>query len=133
LFDPAYVRGDKTPRRPGDDSHTFRREGVNVPANPDAARTFEAIPAVIDAFHPVIERNRAVSDPCRARSWDHLAHHAIMARDLAQAFQARAEGDVAEAQAAWERVTEYARRHELEVQPALDVYEFIATLGRRFH
>ena len=54
------------------------------------------------------------------------------ARDLARALQARAEGDVPTAQAHWEEAADYARRHEPAVQPALDVYEFIATMGRRF-
>ncbi len=131
LFDPAYLRGDKM-AQPGDSGHARRREGINVPDSPEAARNFAAIPAVIDAFAPVIARNRAPGDPCQAQSWAYLAHHAVMARDLARALQARAEGDVAQAQAAWEQVVEYARRHELDVQTGLDVYEFIATMGRRF-
>jgi hypothetical protein len=132
LFDPPYLRGDKTPRQPGDTSHTFRREGVHVPPNPEAAQRFAAIPAVINAFAPVIERNRRLDDACWAQSWEFLAHHAIIARSLAEAFRARAEGDVETATHTWEQAADYVRRHELELQPALDAYEFIATLGRRF-
>jgi len=131
LFDPPYLRGDKTPRT-DDDSHTFRREGVDVPPNPEAARNFAAIPGVLDAFAPVIERNSALTEPCWAQSWAHLAVHASIARELAAALRARAEGNIAEAQAAWQRVVDLARRHEPDVQPAFDMYEFIATMGRRF-
>jgi hypothetical protein len=92
-----------------------------------------AIPDALDAFAPVIERNAALTEPCWAQSWAHLAVHAEIARELAAALRARAERDVAEAQAAWGRVVDLAWRHEPDVQPAFDVYEFIATVGRRFH
>jgi hypothetical protein len=131
LFDPPYLRGDKTPRGP-DESHIFRIEGLDAPPNAEAARNLAAIPAVLDAFAPVIARNRIATDPCRAQSWEYLAHHAAIARSLARAFQARAEGDPEAARAAWDAVVDYARRHEPAVQPVFDVHEFVATVGSRF-
>ena len=99
LFDPSYLRGDKT-AQPGDTRHARRREGVNVPASPEAARNFAAIPAVLDAFAPVIERNRELTTPARRNRGSIWRIMRSIARDLARALQARAEGDVPTAQAA---------------------------------
>ena len=51
---------------------------------------------------------------------------------LALALKARAEGNQDAARAGWEELADFVQRHEDAVQPVLDVYEFLHTLGRQF-
>ena len=43
-----------------------------------------------------------------------------------------AEGDVEAAHALWVKVADVVQRHEDDIHPALDVFEFVETLGRQF-
>ena len=61
-----------------------------------------------------------------------LRLHADVSRELAAAFQARAQGDLPAARAAWARTADIVQRNEDFLQPDLDVFEFVHTLGRKF-
>ena len=123
LFDPPYIRGDTAIW-----SSTTTEGDVNT----EAAEKLGRIPQVISEFLPIIERNRASSDPCRAKSWEYLAYHADIAAALSNALKARAEGDVESARALWDLVEDMVQKNEDELQPVLDVFEFVETLRRKF-
>ncbi len=113
LFDPPTLRGEK-------------------PAvSEEAARRYASIPAVVRAFEPVIARNLAAGDACRAASWGYLKRHAELCVRLAQALEARAHGERERMAALWAEAARTVQESEDALQPVLDVYEFIATLGRR--
>jgi hypothetical protein len=131
LFDPPYLRGDYDPR--DEESHTWVLSANKAQVNQSAAEKLRQIPAAIQAFRPVIERNRPGQDPCRARSWEILAYHAEVAEGLVRAFLARAEGEPAEAYQQWVRVRSYVQQHEEVFHPVFDVFEFITVFEPRFH
>jgi len=114
LFDPPYIRGEK-PK-----------------VNPEAAASFARIPEAIARFQPVIHRNLARMNPCHARSWHYLDIHAALCLQLALALQHRAQGHDAPARSAWESVKRMVQEKEDDLQPVLDVYEFIQTLQGLF-
>ncbi len=116
LFHPPYLRGDEV--GPGADEAARQRLG--------------RVPEVIDGFQPVIARNLDLEDDCHARSWEILSHHAEIAKGLAAALAARAEGELEEARERWEAVKRRVQENEDDLQPVLDVFEFVRTLGRLF-
>lgn len=114
LFDPPYLRVEK-------------------PAlDPEAAERFSGIPAYIDSFRPVIERNLNHPEPAVARSWHYLDSHADIAALLAQALSARASGDKAAAHEHWESTAQLVREREIDLQTVLDVFWFIQVLQGLF-
>jgi hypothetical protein len=130
LFDPPYIRGDREPR--DETQHTWVLSAGAGRVDEEASRKLAQIPAVVEAFRPLIQKNLNHSVPCRALSWKYLSMHADITILLAQAFQARAEGRRIEARKAWEAVQEYVRQHELDLHNILDVFEFLSVLGSRF-
>jgi len=113
-FDPAYLRGEK-------------------PAlAPESAAAYAAVPGLIAAFRPTIQRNLGAADPCQARSWHYLDRHADLCLLLAEALRYRALGDDAAARGAWEATRQFAWEREPDLHPALDSYEFQHTLERLF-
>jgi len=111
LFDPPYLRGE-TPK--------ICQENAD-----DLAK----IPWVVDAFMPTIEKNLTLENPCWAKSWFYLKHSAELCSLLALAAEAVARDHKELARAQWAEVCEYARRHEKELHPVLDVMFFVNTLG----
>ncbi|WNR46845.1 DUF4838 domain-containing protein [Paenibacillus roseipurpureus] len=115
LFDPPYMRGEK-PR--------YSREAVSRLAQ---------VRGVVHEFQPCIEKNlKRNTDPCRRKSWAYLGEHAELVVLLADAFQARADGRIAEARQHWERTVDWARQAEDRIQPVFDVFLFIQTLQKEF-
>ncbi|MDR2483643.1 MAG: DUF4838 domain-containing protein [Treponema sp.] len=111
LFDPPYIRHEKPQ------------------ADPQKQRDFSAIEGVLDAFAPVINANTgANSDPALRYSWNLLALHAALCRILARAFTMRAAGNMKEAEAGYEEAAAFARRHEMELHEAMDVFLFLQTM-----
>ena len=123
LFDPTYLRTGTSRRA----SH-----GNEPVLNPSAARKLSAVPQEINAFRPVIERNMRASEACWAQSWTYLSYHTTLATLLAAAFQARAEGRLGQARERWNEAADFVQRNEDALQPVLDVFEFVRTLGRLF-
>ncbi len=114
LFDPPYLRGEK-PRR-----------------DAAVAEAYARLPAIIDAFRPIIQRNLNAADPCHARSWRYLDTHAEVCLHLAQALEHRAAGDDQAAAQAWAAAERLVQERELDLHPVLDVYELTRVLGRLF-
>ncbi len=114
LFDPPYLRGEK-------DS-----------VSEESAAKFDSIPDAIERFRPVIQRNLGCDDPNLAQAWRYLDIHADMAAQLARALALRARGQNAEAHERWVALSEFVQKREMDVQPVLDVFEYVAILERLF-
>ena len=115
LFDPPYMRGEKPP------------------VSAEAAEKMRRVREVVRQFRPVIERNAASSaDRCISKSWEYLLYHADIVCLLADALEARAEGETEEARKRWDKVADYVWRHEDSYQPVFDVYLFVQTLQKMF-
>jgi len=111
LFDPPYLRGE-TPRV--------------CPTNAD---DLAKVADVVDKFTPTIERNMADSNATWARSWFYLKHSGEICKLLAAAAEEIARDNQDSARVLWEDAKEYARKHEPELHPVLDVMFFCNTLG----
>ncbi len=114
LFDPVYLRGEK--------------EAVSE----KSAERFAEIPAVAEGFRPVIERNLCTKDPCWAKSWEYMRHHAAVSIPLARACEARARGDRASAAEEWGQCKRYVQEDEMALHQVLDVQFFVSVLGGLF-
>ena len=135
LLDPPYLRGDvidgqETSQK--GDWHTWILHGGRPVRSRQAAHKLGQVLQVIDAFQPLVEKNLEQEDACRAQSWAYLALFGEVARMLALALKARAEGDRDAARARWKALADFVQRNEDAVQPVLDVYEFVHTLERQF-
>jgi hypothetical protein len=106
LFDPAYLRGEKSM------------------GNDQAATALRRVASLVDRFLPTIERNTDRGPACWARSWLYLRHHAEIATSLAGALCERALGHPAAAQMAWNMLKQRIWQKEGELHPVLDVYLF---------
>jgi len=127
LFDPPYLRGRAT-----EEAHDWILHGPESAVSEQAAQNLAQIPAIIDGFRPIIERNLATDDVCRTESWEYLAYHADIAAALSRAFRALAEGEREEAREVWGQIADVVQKNEDAYQPVLDVYEFVETLGAKF-
>jgi hypothetical protein len=123
LFDPPYVR---------DDIAVWSGKSAASATNTAAAERLDKIPGLIADFRSVIQRNAQVDDSCQARSWQYLLHHADVAELLSRALKARAQGHMEEASELWYQVEDMVQKNEDTLQPVLDVFEFVETLGRKF-
>ncbi len=114
LFDPVYMRGEKTV------------------VDPEAAERLSRIPDVVREFLPVIERNTSSDNACRAKSWEYLRYHAGVCTLLAKALEARARDDKETALAEWERTKRFVQENEPVLHPVLDVWNFVNVGGWKF-
>jgi hypothetical protein len=130
LFDPSYLRGEYD--KQDDTSHVRVLSRVESIKNMAAAHKMAQIPEIVKQFRPIIERNLADSDACRARSWHILAHHAEVVTRLGKAFEARALGLKETAREHWHSARSYVQQHETDLHTVLDVFEFITVLESRF-
>ncbi len=100
--------------------------------DPEAAAGFAKIPGVVEAFMPIIERNRKLPDLAQARSWDYLAQQAPLAVLVGRMLYARATGDEPTMKALWEEIKTLANRLEVTAQAVFEAPEFIRTFSRIF-
>jgi len=120
LFDPPYLRGDR--------QMTSNSDNVRCDRRPDFGR----VPEVVDCFMPVVEEHAESPQPVWAASWRYLLHHAAIVKPLAQAYDARENGDAAAAHEFWMQASWAAWEREPALHPVLDVYLFDRTLSGRF-
>jgi hypothetical protein len=130
LFDPPYLRGENDQR--DECAHVWILENAGPGTNPQAASKLSQIPALVQEFRPIIERNLVDPDPCRAMSWMILMHHTEIVPNLARAFEACAMGEKGIARKYWQKVQSYVQQYEIDLHKVLDVFEFITVLGARF-
>ncbi|HEU5103954.1 MAG TPA: DUF4838 domain-containing protein [Roseiflexaceae bacterium] len=114
LFDPAYLRGEKST------------------AGEQAAASLARVAGLADSFLPTIERNLDGGTACWARSWQYLRHHAEIATALASALRERALGHHAVAQSEWNVLKASLWNKEAELHPVLDTYLFIRVYDGMF-
>jgi len=114
LFDPQFLRGEK-----GD-------------ASEEAIHRLTAIPGVVEAFAPTIERNIESAQPCHAKSWFYLKHHAELTKEFAKALKTKARGEDEGAAEIWQKLKKMAWGKEPELHRVLDTWLFTGTLGKRF-
>ena len=106
LFDPEYVRGEKSP------------------GGEQAATALGSVASVVASFLPTIERNIDSGTVCWGGSWLYLRHHAEIATSLASALRERALGHPATAHLEWSALKQRLWHKEDELHPVLDVYLF---------
>ena len=115
LFDPVYLRGEKTE------------------VDPQAVRAFNQVQKLIEEFEPTIARNIGLNNACQAYSWRYLQQHADICKALAHALEARARGDRDLAIRRWESVKSLVWSREDILHRVFDVWLFINTVGRKFN
>ncbi|MCK4624982.1 MAG: hypothetical protein KAV00_06715, partial [Phycisphaerae bacterium] len=104
LFNPRLLRRELTAAK--------RRKAVGQ---------LKKIPALIEAFQPMIERGMSLAEPAHARSWKYLKYHARMSLLLCRYLLAMCSGNGDGAKKrAWDFI-EYVRRNERYYHRAFDV------------
>jgi hypothetical protein len=114
LFNPVYLRGEVS------------AEEAQI------LESLRMIPALIQGFRPVIQRNLRQENQCRALSWAYLDHHADIAEAFARMLEARARGEHAETKRLWEEIKKMVWEKEKILHPVFDVWNFIKTVERAF-
>ncbi|MBQ9939802.1 MAG: DUF4838 domain-containing protein [Oscillospiraceae bacterium] len=115
LFTPPYMRGEM---------------GVVCA---EAAEKAAQIPACVNAFAEIIERNLNGSLPeVQRRSWEYLDYHKNYSILLGAAVQKRAEGKQEEAKRCWSIFEKYIMDNEEKYPDVLDVAVLRGTLGGMF-
>ena len=114
LFDPDYLRGEKTI------------------VDPQAEARVKKIPQVVQDFLPIIERHLDGQDAVQCRSWYCLKRHAELCTLLAGTLAVRAGGgDDAAVEAAWEKTKACVMEIEAELSPLFHGEKFIFGLAGR--
>jgi len=97
-----------------------------------APARLRSVRGLVDGMQPLIAAGVNSAEPCHAASWRYLEFHAefavLFADALAELYGGAA--DVARSQAM--ALFDWCRRHELELQTGLDVYEFLCTVAPLF-
>ena len=92
--------------------------------NPDAARRLSAVEGLAKEFLPTAVKNRALSDPCHARSWRILEIHTEYVTRFAAFLIRYAEGDIDSANASLNDMIDYLSHVEDEIHPQFDLVLF---------
>ncbi len=106
LFDPVYLRSEKPI------------------VSTEAAERLAKIPAMIQSFAEVIERNIGSENPCWKQSWTYLKYHAEICTAMVPAFTARAMDDEALALSRCKELIELVWKLEPEIHEVMDVWVF---------
>ncbi|NLV73912.1 MAG: DUF4838 domain-containing protein [Chloroflexi bacterium] len=114
LFCPPYIRGE----RPVIDA--------------EVAEGLARIRSVVEGFKPTIATQQQIAVGSQKKSWDYLATHADCCIMLAQALLQRAQGNQEGAKATWQELVKFVWDQEPNLQPVLDTYLFVRTMGRLF-
>lgn len=76
------------------------------------------VPAIVDAFAPTVEKNRALSNPCHAKSWDLLRYHGEYCKYLSDIYVALSKNDVSLARSRFSDCIRYLS----EIEDAIHYY-----------
>jgi hypothetical protein len=86
---------------------------------------------LVSELKPAVERGLTDSNPARAASWRYLELHGEFVCLFADAMSAKLTGAEDAVTRAW-TMFNWAREHEMDLQPLLDVFEFQLTLAPFF-
>lgn len=117
LFDPSYLRGEKTV------------------VSKEAKEKFDRVPLVIDGFAEIIKRNTSSEQSVRLeaaqlKSWQYLTDHAELCKLLAKTFSYYAAGDFDRGEMMKHTAEAFAQLNERKLQEVFDVCYFIVTINR---
>ena len=111
LFTPPVIRGE------GSDADRLA-----------AADRLERVPDEVAALHPLVSAGLRHPVPAVAQSWAYLEHFLDYCMMLSEALRARYREAPGAVDKAWALFT-WARQHERDLQPVLDLFELQTTLG----
>ena len=86
----------------------------------------------IDAFGPVIDRNRGSGNRVQARSWEYLGYHADLCRILSHSIEAELTGHEEDAKRHWQVLESEAIEQEVNTNPVFDTFLFLLSMRRKF-
>ena len=122
-FCPANLRGSA--KNSVEDTGINSRENkAPIHGNPYVAEQVTRIPAILDAFAPVIARNMADPDPARRRSWVYLRYHAEICRYLARIYHLAAIDDMDAAREELDKMEIYLSQVEMDIHEGFDLFLF---------
>lgn len=107
-------------------------KGQDRKVPPELVARLRTVPKFVNDFRPIISRNMAVEDPCQAKSWICLGHHADLCTLLSEAAAASTVGDKKQAAEQWQAVRTLVTAREDEIHSVFDVYLFLNSMKRKF-
>jgi hypothetical protein len=114
FLNPPYLRGE--------------RPLVDV----EASRQFGEIPAFVEEFKPIIEKNLRLDNACHAKSWEYLYEHGLIVSKFAGVLKAFAAGEIELSMRLWEELKFFICENEDKLFHVFDVYMFIRWVGSYF-
>jgi uncharacterized protein DUF4838 len=107
-------------------------KGRGPKAPPELVERLRGVPKIVSDFRPIILRNIAAENPCQAKSWVCLGHHADLCTLLSEAVAASMVGDTQQAAERWQAVRALVTQREDEIHSVFDVYLFLNSMQRKF-
>lgn len=96
--------------------------------NPMVAEKAARIPAVLEAFLPVIRRNLVAENAARRLSWVYLQYHSKICSYLCQIYRLGAQNKIEEAKAVLEKLEVEASLMEPDIHNVFDLFLFVKTI-----
>ncbi len=100
--------------------------------NPKMAENLAKVPAVVEAFKPIIDKNRKGSELCRVKSWEILNYHAYIITELSKAYLEGAKGDKEAGGEIYLKLLDWLSMHEMEIAPYFDLFLFDEYTSKKF-
>lgn len=93
--------------------------------NPEVFEKMSKIPAVLEGFREIIERNKTSDNECRRRSWYYLDYHSKICAYLCEIYKCGAQGNMTQAEAILDKLETYVSNVEMEIHKAFDLFLFV--------
>jgi len=123
LFCPSRLRQTEYTDVEQDGLATAGIHADNLPDDETFKAGLRKIPALIDAFLPVIEAHiQSVQNETQRKSWWYLPYHARIAKGLAETFLLAAEGNLKGAQDHYTALEDEISAFEMDIHEAFDYY-----------
>lgn len=100
--------------------------------NPKAAEGFAKVPALVEEFLPVIEKNKSPKDICQMKSWRYLQYHAYIVTELSKAYLAGAKGDKKAGAEIYLKLVDWLSVRDSILNPVFDLYLFDKATRKKF-
>lgn len=113
---------DVTAQDTGCEDKNSKKAGII--GNEPVGDVIATVPAAVEKFAPIVERNLALDDKCHRESWRILQYHGEYCKGLADVYFALSRNDIAGARARYDKLQDYLSEVECEIRPYFDLCLF---------
>jgi len=123
-FDPEALKQNTDITAQDTGSADVNSKKAGIIGNTERGDIIAGVPAIVDAFAPVIEKNLALEDKCHRESWRILTYHGEYCKGLTKIFYALSRNDIDGANKHLADMIDYLSEVEMEIHPYFDLVLF---------